>query len=207
METLIRQVSEHTEATVISVQPLSQKERLLLKAQGQAPKTSSKSSNTPALVSEEAKPLTDKYPEIVAAFKDAEDRKSACNNGIIAIAEPLRLKLSQERHECLSSIRINGVLYICSGPHYMKALKGPRIAEVMDLFGERFDKYFETRCKLSKPLTPAQIAALDAAGIEYEVEVVGTDSLQTDRTLDEGVRLACENGLPELPCSTQVRVK
>ncbi len=149
---------------------------------------------------------TNAYPELKASTAWATDRENECEARIIAATEPRRLELSLNQHENLSSVRVNGLLYMCSPTHWAKCLNGARVAEVMEMFGERFDLYFEPRCKLKGKLSPAQQDALTAAGIEYSVEFVPTGKFHVDRTLDESVRLAA-GMVPELPQMKQVRLK
>lgn len=164
-----------------------------------------KKGETPAIIMRDISELTDAFPGYVAALKDAEARKLACNAAICAAVEPRRIQLARQFGEPLSSVNVNGLLYIYSKPHHTTALKPERVPEVMDLFGGDFQRYFTAKVEVTA--TPDALSALAAAGIPYTVKAVPTEALHIDRTLRPNVAAKCEAGLPDVCPIAYVRVK
>lgn len=136
------------------------------------------------------------YPDIAMAAKVAEVKKDRAMAEIIAVAEPHRLALSRQFREPLSSVRVNGILYVYAPPAHNVVLKGTeRVSAAMEAFGGQFYAFHTPIFRLADTVTPEQMAA---SGLPYTVEWRPNEALHEARTMNPDVAALCDSALPDV---------
>lgn len=184
---------------------------------GATPAKPKAKSSTPCVLIREIDEITDAYPGLCAALKDAEAKKDAAAAAIMAKALPHLCEISRQNGAPASSIRVNGLLMVRTPTRtdLRDTAENPgAVAHAMNAFGESFFQYFAPVVKTS--MTPDDLMKINAfldsvqapcPRITYSLDWTPTPALHAARTLKPEVERLCQSAIPQISPITYVNAK
>ncbi len=142
--------------------------------------------DVPVLYAQHLLDACKRLPIATAQMHDLDIELKGIKKDLADAAMPFQLAESMKRRVHIASVKVNDISVQCRPPHHTTAIKDKkRINEVAAQFGTQFPMFFRTVRMI--PETPAVVAALKAAGIEYCCHIAPLRALHEARSTDADV--------------------